>query len=116
MNKEFLKMQKLAGIITESQMNQKLNEENNNFEFTLDLNTETATIKGFNEEYSGTYNSDNLSDGILFIHRFEDGEYHGEGDMPQLFNYLKQYGGDTFIDDEEATLTISPNQLQSIKK
>ena len=109
-------MQKLAGLITENQMNQKLNEENNDFEFTLDPNTETATIKGFNEEYSGTYNSDDSSDNILFTHFFGDEEYHGEEDMPQLFNYLKQYGGDTFIDDEEATLTISPNQLQNIKK
>ena len=114
MNKEFLKMQKLAGLITESQFKQ-LNEEDDKFEFTLDPNTETATIKGFGEEYSGTYNPDDPSDEILFIHYFEDGEYHGEGDMPKLFNHLKQHG-ETFIDDEEATLTISLDQLQNIKK
>jgi hypothetical protein len=116
MNKEFLKMQKLAGLITENQMKNKLNEENNDFEFTLDSDTETATIKGFGEEYEGTYNSDDLSDDILFIHYFEDEEYHEEGDIPQLFSHLKQHGGITFIDDEEATLTISPNQLEIAKK
>ena len=111
LNEEFRRMQKLAGLINESQ----LNEENNNFKFTLDPDTETATINGFGEEYEGTYDPNNLSDNVLFIHHFEDGEYHEEGDMPQLFNYLGQYGGETFIDDEEATLNISPNQLQNIK-
>ena len=111
LNEEFYRMQKLAGIINESQLNEK----NTNFEFILDPETETITIKGFGEEYDGTYNPDDLSEDVLFIHYFEDGEYHEEGDMPQLFNYLGQYGGETFIDDEEATLNISPNQLQNIK-
>ena len=109
---EIKRMQLLAGLINESQ----LNEENNNFKFILDPNTETATIKGFGEEYEGTYDPNNPSDEILFIHYFEDEEYHGEGDIPQLFSYLKQHGGITFIDDEEATLTISPNQLEIAKQ
>ena len=38
----------------------------NNFKFTLDPDTETATINGFGEEYEGTYDPNNLSDNVLF--------------------------------------------------
>lgn len=79
----------------------------------LDPDIEEITISGFGEEYTGTYNSEDESDEILFIHFFEDGEYHSEGDMPKIFSYLSKYGGETSVDDDEATLLIS---LENINK
>jgi hypothetical protein len=48
MNKEFLKMQKLAGLITESQMNQKLNED-----FSREEIMDILSRNGIDDDYFG---------------------------------------------------------------
>lgn len=60
------------------------------------------------ESYTGVYDPEDPNDKILFIHYFDGATPY----MPSSFEYLEQYGGETFIDDEEATLTISVEDLK----
>ena len=61
--------------------------------------------------YNGESYKSALGDELLFIHNFEDDEYHSENDAPEIFKYLKGIGGELLVDDEEATLTIKMSDL-----
>jgi hypothetical protein len=61
--------------------------------------------------YKGESYKSALGDELLFIHYFEDDEYHSENDAPEIFKYLKGKGGELEVDDDEATLTIKMSDL-----
>jgi hypothetical protein len=62
--------------------------------------------------YKGESYKSALGDELLFIHYFEDDEYHSENDAPEIFKYLKGKGGELEVDDKEATLTINMSNLK----
>ena len=87
---------------------QRLNE--NEGEISVNINREEDEVE---VTYKGESYKSALGDELLFIHYFEDDEYHSENDAPEIFKYLKGKGGELEVDDKEATLTINMSNLKS---
>lgn len=86
-------------------------EKENPLKVTWDDDVEEVEIvwDGYSyESYTGVYDPEDPNDKILFIHYFDEATPY----MPSSFEYLEKYGGETFIDDEEATLSISVKDLK----
>ena len=87
---------------------QRLNE--NEGEISVNINRKEDEVE---VTYKGESYKSALGDELLFIHYFEDDEYHSENDAPEIFKYLKGKGGELEVDDKEATLTINMSNLKS---
>lgn len=61
------------------------------------------------EEYTGTIDEEGNT---LFIHYYEDDEYHNENDAPEIFKRMEELGGDIYSDDDEAYITINIDKLK----
>ena len=116
MNKEFLKMQKLAGLITENQFKQ-LNENN-----SIDINTEYNEVI-LNSD-SGEYVSEIKEDGSLtFELIFDDNEgdiaYMENKDIwddfaPEVFKKIAKAGGNWYVDGDTVGVNTTLDKLKEL--
>jgi hypothetical protein len=97
MNKEFLKMQKLAGLITESQFQKKLNEVKvklplytaEQFLLFLNKNKDEIFDKIYSDYVNGIEDISNLKEYYKFIELDPDNEFPWYGaspDIPLIYN------------------------------
>ena len=82
--------------------------ENENIKVNVNKEEDEVEVTYKGESYKSA-----LGDELLFIHYFEDDEYHSENDAPEIFKYLKGKGGELEVDDKEATLTIKMSDLKA---
>jgi hypothetical protein len=61
------------------------------------------------EEYTGTIDEEGNT---LFIHYYEDDEYHNENDVPEIFKRMKELGGELHWGDDEASININIDKLK----
>ena len=90
----------------------KLLKENQDLQVTTNGNFEVdeeiyVSLGG--EEYAGTIDEDGRT---LFIHYYGDDEYHGRGDVPDIFNRMEELGGDLHFGDDESSIFINIDQLK----
>ena len=83
----------------------------------IQIDGDEVTIYGFGENYTATMdNPEDPNTDLLFLHFFEDGEYHNEEEAPKLFKYLKSIGGGLEVGDDEASIVISLDKLNKGEK
>lgn len=61
------------------------------------------------EEYTGTIDEEGNT---LFIHYYDDDEYHSEYDVPEIFKKMEELGGDLHWGDDEASISINIDKLR----
>jgi hypothetical protein len=115
MNKEFLKMQKLAGLITESQFKQLVEND------SIDIDTEYNEVI-LNSD-SGEYTSEIKEDGSLtFELIFDDEEdiaYMNDKDIwddfaPEVFKKIANAGGDWYVDGDTVGVNTTLDKLKEL--
>jgi hypothetical protein len=117
MSKEFLKMQKLAGLITESQMKAMLAEND-----SIDIDTEYNEVI-LNSD-SGEYTSEIKEDGNLTFELIFDDD---EGDMvymnnkdiwddfaPEVFKTIANAGGNWYVDGDTVGVNTTLDKLKEL--
>ena len=108
MNKEFLKMQKLAGLITESQLQDKLKENEDNIPSHIDeflegmINMSIPEEAEEGEKVTGVWESDEYAD--------EEAYGDSAADFIEAYKYIKSKGGSIIVSgDPDVTYTALPN-------
>jgi hypothetical protein len=81
-----------------------LDGENGNYEVDEEI---YVSLDG--EEYTGTIDEEGNT---LFIHYYEDDEYHNENDVPEIFKRMKELGGELHWGDDEASININIDKLK----
>lgn len=115
MNKEFLKMQKLAGLITESQFKQLVEND------SIDIDTEYNEVI-INSD-SGEYVSEIKEDGNLTFELIFDDEgdmaYMNNKDIwddfaPEVFKKIANAGGDWYVDGDTVGVNTTLDKLKEL--
>ena len=116
MNKEFLKMQKIAGLITESQFKQLVEND------SIDIDTEYNEVI-LNSD-SGEYTSEIKEDGsltfeLIFDDDEEDITYMNDKDIwddfaPEVFKKIANAGGDWYVDGDTVGVNTTLDKLKEL--